>query len=57
VRWPGGRILSPCLRDIVDSGWHRIVVPACQPMQPSEPVPQANAIVDFITPVRDYEFG
>ncbi len=53
VRWPGGRILSPWLRDIVDSGWHRIVVPACQPMQPGEPVLQPYAIVDFLPPVRD----
>ncbi len=36
---------------------HRLVVPAWQPMQTGGPVRQPYAGVNFIPPVRDYEFG
>ncbi len=48
-----GQILSSWLLDTRQL-WHRFVVPA---RQPGGPVRQPYAGVDFISPVRDYEFG
>ncbi len=36
---------------------HRVNIPACQPMLPGVPVRQPCAGVNFIPPVRNYEFG